>query len=970
MSCSLIFIKWLRFLLESKREEIKIQVNNLQPSATAVGSDLLTMPRHAPKTLLFIVAVFCLLATVAFCVREPFGNWLFQKGIEAQKDWQTQKAINYFTWASFLNVRKNEAHFEKAVCFQLRGEFILSQNVLENLLAESVINQKLQAEILNANGVNLFNQNQPDKALESHQESLKIARLIGDKKLEAESLVDLARVLYHAKGKFDEAQTHLENALKIGRELNDEPIIADSLRNIGVVFWWGKGELDHPLKEFYEPALALYRKHNDQHGEATMLSNISLIYLFKGDFYQHLKLQNEALAIREKIEDQAGLSESYKSFGTAYFSVRNLRKAREYLQKSVELSEKIGFRLTQNESETYLAGVYLELGEYDEAIKLFQQIYEREKDSPELAKNRLGSIGYGYLLKNDFENARQIFEQVLEIELKNERKDIRTLSSIYIFLGETWMRLGQPEKAKEVLQKAEQLHQEQGGEMIQGLLSYAVTQAELAFEQNDSAKSLRFLTEAADNELNLFASSGTNIVNSPHPRDYARIFSLLLEKLNRPDLAFRFLEQRRYRSFRNFIVQSGSKNVTSMQAGENEKKALAEVEKLNDRLKINDDSNLRKQLREAYSEYENATLKEQFSQEIQRTISTIRPIDADTVQRNFDEKTALIEFLFANEKVFAIIVTKDSLKQFLLPVSRSNLKNKVRLLQSSIFAKNESEDWQPIARSLRENLLEPLETSGVLQNKNRLAIVPFGFLHDLPFTALMNTEKRFLIEDYTIFYPPSATFLQKGIHHKGTDNTKNFISFGINQSRDLPSLKFAEEEAVTVAEIFSGEAKLENDATETEFKNRATKVSHLHLATHAVAEPEMPLFSRLLLKSTEKDDGNLTVREIFELGIETDLVTIAACEGAKSFSADSEGLIEIDRIGLTEAFLHAGSKSVLVSLSPVSDAATVEFMKDYYTNLKTNDKADSLAISQRKMLLGNYKHPRFWSSFILVGTDK
>jgi CHAT domain-containing protein len=132
----------------------------------------------------------------------------------------------------------------------------------------------------------------------------------------------------------------------------------------------------------------------------------------------------------------------------------------------------------------------------------------------------------------------------------------------------------------------------------------------------------------------------------------------------------------------------------------------------------------------------------------------------------------------------------------------------------------------------------------------------------------------------------------------------------------------------------------------------------------------MPLFSRLLLKSTEKDDGNLTVREIFELGIETDLVTIAACEGAKSFSADSQELSEIDRIGLTEAFLHAGSKSVFASLAPVSDSATVELMKDFYTNLKTKDKAESLALAQRKMIQNNFKHPRFWSPFIMVGADR
>lgn len=927
------------------------------------------MKKPAPK-FIWLFGCIATLAVAGYFSTPFIGEEFYQKGLQAKKDWRLKQAINYFSWSEKLSSDNTNARFEKALCWQIHGDFLASQREFEKLLAESDINEKLKSQILNSNGVNLFNQNLPDKALASHQESLKIARLIGDKKLEAQSLVDLSRVLYHAKGKFDEAEKHLENALKIGRELNDKLIIADALRNLGVVLWWGKGELDRPLNEFYKPALELYRQHNDKRGEAMMLSNISLIYSFKGDFYENLRLQNESLTIREKIEDQAGLSESYKSFGTAYSSVRNFRKALEYLLRSVELSKKIGFRLTQNEAETYLAGVLSELGEFDEAIKLFGQIYEREKNSPELAKNRLAAIGNCYLLKGDFAKARETFEKVLEIELKNERKDIRTLSSIYVYLGETLMRMGDFEKAREVLKKAEEINRQNADGLMRGQIGYSVTQAEFYFHQKDFEKSLRFLNEAADLELAIFASSGTNIVTNPLARDYDRLFSLLLEKLNRPELAFRFLEQRRYRSFRNFIVQSNSKNISSTQTGETSKNAWAEIEKINKQLKNNDHTELKKQLRQAYSNYENAVFKEQFSNEVQKAITSVHPVELKIAQSNLDEKTALVEYVFADEKVFAIVLTKENLQSFLLSVSRANLRNKTRLLQSAILAKDESTDWQPIAESVHESLIEPLENSKVLENKNRLGIIPFGFLHDLPFAVLMSKQKHFLIEDYVLFYPPSATFLPDKFHHKDTENTEVLLSFGINRTDNLPPLKFAVEESESVAEIFAGEAKLETQATETELKNTVTKVSHLHFATHAVAEPEMPLFSRLLLKSTEKDDGNLMVREIFELGIKVELVTIAACEGAKSFSADSEGLTEIDRIGLTEAFLHSGSKSVLASLSPVSDVASVEFMKDFYTNLKINDKAESLALTQRKMLKEKFKHPRFWSPFILVGIDR
>ncbi|MEZ5346459.1 MAG: tetratricopeptide repeat protein, partial [Pyrinomonadaceae bacterium] len=390
-----------------------------------------------------------MLTVSAFYIKVPFGNWLFEKGLEAKKEWRLKEAVSYFKWSARLGVKTDLANFEEAYCHQLQGEYFRSQAQLEKLLANSIISQELKGRILNVNGRNLFNQNKSDKALESHEESLKIARLINNRKLEAESLVGLSRVLYHTKGKFDEARNNLDRALAIGKEINDELIIADALRNIGVVLWWGNGELDRPLEQFYKPALALYRKNGDLRSEATMLSNISFIYSFKGDGFQHIKLQNQALAIREKIGDRAGLSESYRAQGSAYLSVRNFKKAREFLVRSADIAKKIGFSLAQNEAETYLAGVLVELGEYDEAIRLFEQLLKRDKDSPVLAKSRLGSIANCHFLKGDYLKAREVFEQILEIELKSDLKDIRSISALYVYLGNTYLHLDKLDRAKE-----------------------------------------------------------------------------------------------------------------------------------------------------------------------------------------------------------------------------------------------------------------------------------------------------------------------------------------------------------------------------------------------------------------------------------------------------------------------------------------------------------------------------------------
>lgn len=946
------------------------------------------MPSIIKKVVLtFLVCGFFTTSIHFAC--SPIRNWLFEKGIEAKTSWKLEKAISYFSWASYLNVKKDETLYEKALCLQLQGEFDLSQKELSKLTV-SQFDPELTVKYLNTSGINSFNQNKADEALNLHEQALEIAEQTNNRALIANTLINQSRVLYHTKGRFSEAQIQLEKALTIGRDLNNETIIADTLRNIGVVLWWGKGELDIPLRDYYEPALALYRKNQNYKGEATMLSNISLIYSAKGDIFRFMKLQNESLSIREKIGDRAGLSESYKSLGSAYLGVRNLRKAREYFIDSVKISKKIGFRLNQNEAEVHLAGLNVELGDYDYAIDLMQKILEREKDNPELVKLRLATIGNCYLLKGDFENARSYLEKVLAMELANRPEDKeKSLLAIYTYLGETYLRLGELEKAKAALDKSAVEFSK--FDSVNGHLTYHIAQAELKFEEKDFEKSFEYLNQAAENESLLFSASGTNVVALPFAKDYDRVFSLLLEKLNRElftkdgkngraeALAFRFLEQRRNRSFRNFIVQSGSKRISSTQAGHTETSALANVQNISEELKFRDSAAGRERLQLAYSKFEDAVVKEQFSSEMQRAIRAVRPVDLKTAQEELSENTAAIEYIFAGEKTFALVITKNSLQSFALPVTRANVENKVKLLQQTFFSEAEGEEedlWRPISQSLRSSLIEPIESSHVLKNIERLAIVPSGILHDLPFAALAKTDglqTRFLIEDFVIFIPPSISFLAGSEPSK---NRRNLVSFGRNSvfPNDLPPLKFAVEESQVVANIFSGTAKTENEATETSFKKLAGGASHLHIAAHSITEPEMPLFSRLLLTATDSDDGNLTTREIFELGIDADLVTIAACEGAKGYLADYQQLAEIDRTGLTEAFLHAGSNSVLAIISPASDHATTELMKDFYKNLLSNDKATSLALSQRSMLRGEidpqFKRPEYWANFVLIGTDR
>ena len=72
-------------------------------------------------------------------------------------------------------------------------------------------------------------------------------------------------------------------------------------------------------------------------------------------------------------------------------------------------------------------------------------------------------------------------------------------------------------------------------------------------------------------------------------------------------------------------------------------------------------------------------------------------------------------------------------------------------------------------------------------------------------------------------------------------------------------------------------------------------------------------------------------------------------------------------VGLTRAFLYAGSPSVVVSLWEVDARSTKQLMLEFYTLLKNGwDKATALQEAQKRIMKEN-SHPYYWAPFVLVG---
>jgi len=214
------------------------------------------------------------------------------------------------------------------------------------------------------------------------------------------------------------------------------------------------------------------------------------------------------------------------------------------------------------------------------------------------------------------------------------------------------------------------------------------------------------------------------------------------------------------------------------------------------------------------------------------------------------------------------------------------------------------------------------------------------------------------------------------------------------------SLQFAEVEAKQIKTLYpQSTVLLEKEATELKAKALSPQNDIIHLATHAELNENDPLSSAVLLAKSDMEDGRLEVREIFGMDLKANLVVLSACEtGLGKLSSGDE------LVGLTRAFIYAGTPSVVASLWSVDDSSTAQFMASFYKNLKTMSKVEALRQAQLNLIRSDVNsdllarrgiggvgelgetpsseppapsslsvstsHPYFWAPFILVGDGK
>jgi CHAT domain-containing protein len=809
---------------------------------------------------------------------------------------------------------------------------------------------------------------------EKGEQALVLSQKIGDKLRQSRSLMYIALGRFHT-GRLDEAIDPFKQSAALAAEAGDLRQQALSLRSAGVLMVEA-GQFDDALY-FYNQALNLQRGQNNRAAEASLLGNIGRVYTDIHDYVKADKILLEALGMSRELHDELVEFSTLGKLVNLELNRSNYQQAVKYADDALSLKSAEIRDSLKNEVRLDLALAHFESDNKPKALELIEEV---------LAFERNTKIAFA------------------------EGETLAVLARVQLEMGKLNEALASAIEALALLRRA-------GADpSVQASVLYTQAQAQLQLHHNDEAlANLRSAMGLIETARLLSVSTETSRAEFFAGKGDIYLTTIdLLAAQGKQDEALAVAESYHGRAFLDSLAESRAdlRKALPPELLRNEDAILARISDAQRQLwQENVPPEREQQLKRNLAAAEESL--EQFQLEVRRTnplyanLKHPQPFATERIQRELlDPQTGLIEYVLGTKKSFAWLVLKDKIFFARLPPERE-LSDEVSAYHHTLAEKS---DAITTARSiaklnasgarLYKILLAPFQDH--FASVRRLLIVPDKALAYVPFETL-SAERRgapneYMVERFAIGYGPSASALAFEQLQQPVA-TSTFVAFGdpIYDAADLEpqrtaaanskAAKFANErgldlrrlpytrtEVMNIGALFSDSQRkifLGAEANEPNVKSAPlAKYRYVHFAAHGLVDEDVPSRSGVFLSmmGNEKEDGILQISEIMRLKLNSDLVTLSACRTGLGKVVGGEGVL-----GLTRAFLYAGSRSVVASLWNVNDTATAELMKAFYTNLKKGEAKDE-ALRQAKLTLlkgrpAHWRHPYYWAPFVLVGAN-
>jgi CHAT domain-containing protein len=749
-------------------------------------------------------------------------------------------------------------------------------------------------------------------------------------------------------------------------------------------------------------------------------NSLSYVYSKIGDYYRWTGFYKKCLDYQRKAERLQ--SEQPMSFLTAkictqlalaYYYIGDYHNAVSECEKALKIINTIrtdkdvlassSKEMTANHLESmvhaYLALNYYHLDRKSDGEYYARRVIHEFDDDWGHYRNRRTEIGkyvpvsLAHQIIGDIALREGRFKDALEQYLKAEtilgyevRPEIYNdqMSIIRLGIAKVHYHLGKNPEARDILEK---INSPTNAVMWRSYLLQGMMHES---EQDLEKATRKYLAAIAEIEFSRtrITSHGLKInFMTDKQEPYSRMVNCLIQ-LNRAAEAFDYAEKAKARAFLDLIAETdkviGQKNEALTQLTLEEKrlrKKLRDIQHQSDmKRRMFNDRGETNETRQKLAEARGA-LGMFFSRWFSNnkdfaSLRSAETIGIKDVQHLIPDNLSLIEYFYHQNKLYTWVITPKSYRIIQRQVAENELVSLIKTFRTLLTRPDRirglSLVGRPTSQSVdqkaftktNDRLYRLLVEDAILHlSSEKLYIVPHGVLHYLPFQALSNNG-QYLIERHQIGYVPSASVLRYVFEAQKSKSMKLFALGNPDLGAPEMNLPHAEQEVHDIRKWFPRAKVLTRQmATEAIFKQEAANFDILHIASHGEFNTKAPLLSCLRLGAGQGEDGRLETQEIFDLDLDAYLVSLSACNTAMGKLTKGDELM-----GLTRAFIYAGTPSILGTFWSVNDESTMVMMRHFYANLLTMDKFQAIQQSQLAMIRGKrFRHPYYWAGFQMFG---
>lgn len=777
-----------------------------------------------------------------------------------------------------------------------------------------------------------------------------------------------------------------------------------------------------PVNKPLDEACLLWTKRGDPERAAWARQQI-------GDWYRSDKRFDEALRQYQQTLLIQGLSPrmkalSYDSIGQVYAELYQTELSQRNYLRAFSLARVNKHYEIEAQVQLHLAVLKFKNGDFREAMKLAQNAAiasDKAKDQQELAlalgllaqmKVKNGRVEEG---RNDLDRALTLYRQ--DNDVPAQIKALCFLSSVNLAAAQVSLAKEQAESALklavDLARSATTDSQKLRANALRWPCYLALARAQRAAQQpQDALKS--YFRAAAGTVIDwwkIYASTERSAIGFAEERQalYRELVDLLVE-LGQIDEAYDAYQYARIRTLSGFMLAPRLAGVRADTDIDNKINALSasiitlRTKLLSPTLNKSQRETLQQELAEVEDDLAEKRLQAELNHPKRRLVFST-PAKLKQLQTQvLRDGEAVLEFCFGEERSFAWLISRENVSFEILP-GRGSIEERVRqylnelsVAPSNLHLQSRIAKQQALAEELFTTLFGKLARQ--LHGNSKLIVIPDGLLNYVPYESLVHNG-RYVIEDHEISYLPSASLIELLRQRSTSDQSEqlDLLAFGdpLFPQRSKPSatrtllatpakndreafdwdmsnisrLPRTRDEVEYIASLIPKERKrlyLGKESTEKTFKQEPlNKYRWIHFATHSWIDERNPGRSAvvLALDGNHEEDGFLRATEIADLNLNSDLVSLSACETGRGRLSSGEGII-----GLSRSFFIAGARSVVVSQWAVSDISTAQLMKDFYQQL-VNGTAKPAALREAKLRMfrggSETRHPYYWAPFIIIG---